>query len=241
MKLSVVIPAYNEEGSIGDVVRNLYAKLCEEKIEHEILIIYDNSSDGTLEVLRALIAEIPTLRIDDRKSPPKGFGLALQRGLEIFSGDAVVFYMSDGCDSRDDLVLFFRTMEKEGVDCVFGSRFIKGGKMIGCPPLKHVLNRLGNTFIRLLFGLRYNDVTNGFKLYRRKVIDGTRPYLGRYFNFSAELALKSINRGYTFAVVPNSWVNRKTGKSGFNVQKLAPIYLFTVFYCFFEKKLLRHD
>lgn len=233
------MPAYNEEASVGDVVHGLYAKLCEEKIEHEILVIYDRSSDKTLGVLQALVPNIPTLRINDSGFSPKGFGLALQRGLEIFSGDAVVFYMADGCDSRDDLVKFFRTMEKEGVDCVFGSRFIKGGKMIGCPPLKHFLNRIGNTFIRILFGLRYNDVTNGFKLYRRKVIDGTKPYLGRYFNFSAELALKAINRGYTFAVVPNSWVNRKSGKSNFNIKKMAPAYLFVIFYCFFEKKLLK--
>ncbi len=239
MKLSVIIPAYNEEGCIESTVRALYRKLSEENIEHEILIVYDDSSDRTWEILEKLVLVIPTLRLE-HKRPPKGFGLALRRGLEIFSGDAAVFYTSDASDSPDDLVLFFRTMEKEGVDCVFGSRFIKGGKTIDYPPFKYFLNRTFNNFIRFLFGFEYNDITNGFKLYRRGVIEGTGPYLSRHFNFSAELALKAVNRGYTFAVVPNSWTNRKAGKSNFNVQKLAPIYLFTVFYCFFEKKLLRH-
>ena len=77
--------------------------------------------------------------------------------------------MGDGSDFPEDVVAFYRKLE-EGYDCVFGSRFVRGGRTLDYPIHKLVLNRLGNTAIRLLFTMRYNDVTNAFKMYRRRVI-----------------------------------------------------------------------
>lgn len=241
MKLSVIIPAYNDEGHIERTLNNLYRKLSAEKIEHELLVLHDECpGDRSGELVTALAEKIPTLRYVKR-DPPRGFGLALRHGLELFSGDAVTFYMSDGSDSPDDLILFFRTMEKEGVDCVFGSRFIPGGSMVNYPRVKHILNRMGNVLIRTLFGLKYNDFTNAFKLYRREVVEGAKPFLGRHFNFTVELVLKTINRGYTFKVVPNSWRGRDASESNFNVKKIIFLNLITIFYCLMEKKLLQND
>ncbi len=238
MKLSVVIPAYNDAGHIESVVRGLYRRLVAEHIEHELIAVYDRSTDRTGDLLDMLTREIPTLQYV-AKTPPKGYGLALQKGLEVFTGDAVAFYTADASDSPEDLVQFFRTMERERVDCVFGSRFVPGGAVIDYPFAKYILNRAGNAFIKTLFGLRYNDVTNGFKLYHRRVIEGARPFLSQYFNFTVELPLKAIVRGYSFAVVPNSWRGRKIGKSKFAVFKMGPLYFLTILYCFIEKILLR--
>ena len=241
MKLSVVIPAYNDERHIGQTLGRLHSKLQAENIEHELLVIHDECpGDRTEEIVKTLTAEIPTLRYVKR-SPPRGFGLALRSGLEIFSGDAVTFFMSDGADSPEDLVLFWRTMEKEGVDCVFGSRFIPGGYMINYPRVKHVLNRAGNIFIKFLFGFEYNDYTNAFKLYKRKVIEGVGPLLGRHFNFTVELVLKALIRAYTFKVVPNSWRGRPMEESNFNVKKIVKLDLLTIFYCWIEKKILNNQ
>jgi dolichol-phosphate mannosyltransferase len=106
---------------------------------------------------------------------------------------------------------------------------------------KLVLNRLANQFIRLLFGLRYNDVTNAFKCYRREVIDGMQPLISPHFNLTVEMPLKAIVRGYTYAVLPITWRNRKEGVSKLKIKEMGSRYLFIVLYLWLEKHLARSD
>lgn len=240
MKLSVVIPAHNEAEGISHTVRALADILAAEHIDYEILVINDSSSDDTEAVLQTLCGEIAGVRYLNNE-PPNGYGLAVRKGLEHFSGDAVAVYMADASDRPEDLVRFFRTMEARGVDCVFGSRFARGARVIDYPKLKLVVNRAANLFIRILFGLRYDDVTNAFKLYSRHTIDGLSPFLSHHFNLTVELPLKAIVRGYSYAVVPNDWINRKTGESKLKIQEMGSRYLFIVLYCLLEKWLSRGD
>jgi dolichol-phosphate mannosyltransferase len=240
MKLSVVIPARNEEGNIERTVLRLHETLAAAGIEHEIVVVNDGSTDGTGDILmRMSRANASVRRIDN--GPPHGFGLAVRAGLEGFEGDAVAVYMADESDSPGDLVRFYRAMVEENVDCVFGSRFIEGGRVHDYPQHKFLLNRVANTFIKILFGLHYNDVTNAFKLYRRHVIAGLRPFLSPHFNLTVELPLKAIVRGYTYTVLPNEWTNRKYGESRLKIQEMGSRYLFIVLYCFIEKWLSRGD
>ena len=240
MKLSVVIPAHNEEGCIEGTLRALHKNLAENRIEHEIVVVNDNSSDSTEAILLALQKEIPELR-HVNNAPPNGFGLAVRKGLATFTGDAVAVYMADASDRPEDLVRFFRALEERSVDCVFGSRFMSGAKIIDYPWPKMVLNRFANGFIQVLFGLRYNDTTNAFKLYRKHVIDGLKPFLSPHYNLTVELPLKAIVRGYSYTVLPNDWINRKTGESKLKIQEMGSRYLFIVLYCFIEKWLSRGD
>jgi dolichol-phosphate mannosyltransferase len=239
-KLSVVIPAHNEEGCIAQTIRDLHTHLSGEEIAHEIVVVNDNSSDRTEEILKSLCLTIPSLRYVNN-SPPHGFGYAVRRGLEVYSGDAVAIYMADASDRPEDLVKFFRLMLARRVDCVFGSRFIRGGKTIDYPIFKLILNRTANTLINILFGLRYNDVTNAFKLYRRNAIEGVMPLISPHFNLTVEMPLKAIIRGYSFAVVPNYWINRKTGISKLKIKEMGSRYLFIMLYCLFEKWFSRGD
>ena len=144
--------------------------------------------------------------------------------------------MADGSDSPCDVVTFFRTLEK-GYDCVFGSRFIRGGKTVEYPKFKLIINRMANLFIQIVFGIKYSDVTNAFKAYRRDVIDGLRPFLSHHFNLTVELPLKAITRGYTYTVLPNTWTNRKGGKSKLKLKEMGSRYLFIVLYALIEKWL----
>jgi dolichol-phosphate mannosyltransferase len=240
VKLSVVIPAHNEEGCIVSTVRNLYMVLAREQIANEILVIDDNSTDQTAALLQTLKTEVPTLKVV-HNDPPNGFGLAVRRGLEVFTGGAVAVYMADASDTPEDLVRFFRIMESKHVDCVFGSRFMPGSTLIDYPWPKRILNRLGNRFIQMLFQLRYNDVTNAFKLYRRHTVMGLKPFLSHHFNMTIEMPLKAIVRGYSYTVVPNQWINRETGVSKLRIKEMGSRYLFIVFYCFIEKWLTRGD
>jgi dolichol-phosphate mannosyltransferase len=240
VKLSVVIPAQNEAGLVEATITDLHRHLTSENIDHEILIVNDHSTDDTEAVLLDLCRQVPTFRYVNNPYGP-GFGLAVRYGLESFTGDAVAVYMADSSDHPRDLVTFFRTLMASGVDCVFGSRFMPGGSTVDYPKPKLILNRLANRWIRLLFNLRYDDVTNAFKLYRRHVIEGVKPILSHHFNLTVELPLKAIIRGYSYAIVPNGWVNRRAGESRLKIKEMGSRYMFIVLYCFIEKWLSRGD
>jgi dolichol-phosphate mannosyltransferase len=237
--LSVVIPAHNEEGHIAETVQNLAAALRNAGIAHEIVVINDNSTDGTERILAALSATGIGVRYVNNP-PPNGFGFAVRRGLAEFHGDAVVIVMADGSDDPADVIAFYRKLES-GYDCVFGSRFIPGGLVIGYPKFKLVLNRLANLMIRTLFFVRYNDVTNAFKLYKRSAIAGIQPLLSHHFNLTVELPLKCIIRGYRYTVLPNSWRGRKQGASKLRIKEMGSRYLFIILYCWLERALSRGD
>lgn len=237
--LSVVIPAHDEEGRIARTIADIYQHLLAAKIPHEILVVNDNSKDRTEEILQDRSREIPTLRYINN-APPNGFGFAVRAGLAAFKGEAIAIVMADASDSPEDLVAYYRKLQ-EGYDCVFGSRFMRGAKIVDYPWPKLVMNRLANFFIRTLFWMSYNDVTNAFKMYRRSVIAGVQPLLAYHFNLTVELPLKAIVRGYRFAVIPTSWLNRTEGVSKFKIKEMGSRYLFIVFYCYLEKYLSRED
>lgn len=238
--LSIVIPAHNEEGCIADTVQALHDKLTAENIRHEILVVNDNSKDSTENILVALQKTIPTLRYINNR-PPNGFGFAVRAGLSSFSGDVVAVYMADASDRPEDLVAYWRTLWRENVDCVFGNRWGKGARVVDYPQHKLFINRLANGIVALMMGIRYYDTTNAFKMYRRHVMEGIQPLLSHHFNLTVELPLKSIVRGYTFAVVPNDWINRKTGVSKLKIQEMGSRYLFILLYCLLEKQLSHGD
>jgi dolichol-phosphate mannosyltransferase len=236
---SVVIPAYNEAENLQVVVPKLLSELESAGISHEILIVNDGSTDDTRDVLAELTARYPNVRFVENPSP-NGFGLAVRAGLANFRGDAVAIVMADGSDDPADVVKYYTKLQ-EGYDCVFGSRFIASSKLIDYPIHKLIINRLANLFIRVLFQVRYNDVTNAFKCYRRQVIGGLEPILAHHFNLTVELPLKAIIRGYSFAIIPISWTNRTTGISKLKIREMGSRYLFIVLYCLIERLLSRGD
>ena len=239
MKLSVVVPAHNEAGSIAETLTATIEALEAAGIEHEILVIDDASVDDTPAVVEAIAADHPQVRCL-RSHHPRGFGFTVRSGLERFSGDAVVVMMADGSDDPADLVRYHRLLES-GYDCVFGSRFLPESRVYDYPRLKLVLNRLANWFIRILFRHGFNDTTNAFKAYRREVIETIQPLLSNHFNLTVELPLKAAVRGHSFAVIPISWRNRTSGESKLAIQEMGSRYLFIVLYVFLEHHLSRGD
>ena len=236
---SIVIPAYNEEGSIQSTVLEIASKLNSESIPHEILVVNDNSHDQTEQALIELKHDCPTLEYVNNYYP-NGFGFAVRCGLEQFSGDAVAIVMADASDSPDDIVQYYRKLQ-EGYDCVFGSRFVHGGQVIDYPVVKLLLNRLANSFIQVVMGTGLNDTTNAFKAYHRRVIHGVAPLISHHFNLTVELPLKAIVRGYSFCQVPISWQNRKSGVSKLKINEMGSRYLFIVLSIFLEKYLSKGD
>jgi len=241
MKLSVIIPAYNEAKSLPETLSTLYQELSGEGIDHELLVINDNSSDNSQQVLEGLQRDIPTLVTRFNPPPRNGFGYAVRNGLEVFSGDCCAIFMADMSDSPRDLVRFYREMQTKKVDCVFGSRFMKGSVVKDYPRLKLVLNRVANYLVKLVFRLKYNDCTNAFKLYRKETIEGLKPFLSPHFNLTLELPLKAIVRNYSYTVLPNSWTNRKFGSSKLGIREMGSRYFFILLYCLIEKYFSKGD
>jgi dolichol-phosphate mannosyltransferase len=238
--LSVVIPAHDEVGCIAATLARLRAVLEAAGIDFEIVVVDDHSSDGTTVLVRAAAEDAPRIRLVANEAAG-GFGMAVRAGLEAARGDAVAVFMADASDDPEDLVRFWRAMERTGAECVFGSRFAPGGRVIDYPRVKLALNRAANQAIRLMFGIRYDDTTNAFKLYRREVIAGVSPLVSRHFNLTVELPLKAVVRGYSYLVVPNSWTNRAEGVSKFRIKEMGSRYAFIVLYCLLEKWLSRGD
>jgi dolichol-phosphate mannosyltransferase len=237
--LSVVIPARDEEESLVPTVRHLNLELKLQGIPHEIVVVDDGSADRTWAVLQELQREIPELA-PVQNLGRHGFGRAVSHGLDRSKGDAVIIMMADESDDVRDAVRYWKLLQ-EGHDCVFGSRFVKGGGVIDYPRVKLWINRLANFFIRQLFRIKLNDTTNAFKAYRRTVIDGCRPLISPHFNLTVELPLKAIVRGYSWTVTPITWRNRRTGVAKLKLKEMGSRYLFICLYVWLEKYFSRGD
>ena len=239
MKLSVVIPARDEEGAVGQTVSEIVTALARAEIPYEIVVVDDGSTDQTAARVLELAERCADVRLVTNTGP-HGFGLAVRAGLAQAAGDAIAVMMADGSDSPADLVRYYRKLE-EGYDCAFGSRFIHGSKIVDYPVHKLAINRMANWFIRVLFRLRFNDITNAFKCYRREAIEGMQPLISPHFNLTVEMPLKAIVRGYSYAAVPISWTNRKFGISKLKIKEMGSRYLFIVLYLWLEHHLSRGD
>jgi dolichol-phosphate mannosyltransferase len=239
MKLSVVIPAHNEAGSIARTVGGIARTLERESIDYEVLVVDDASTDGTSAVVEELAADNGRVHCY-RSHYSRGFGLAVRAGLDRFEGDAVAIMMADDSDDPEDLLRYHRLLE-DGYDCAFGSRFIHGSAVSGYPRLKLMLNRIVNAGIRMLFRHGYNDTTNAFKAYRREVVESVQPLLSHHFNLTVELPLKAVVRGFSYGIVPITWRGRTFGVAKLSLQEMGSRYLFIVLYVFLEHHLSRGD
>jgi dolichol-phosphate mannosyltransferase len=233
--LSVVMPAYNEAAVIGDTLRALMGHLDRQDFDYEIVVVDDGSRDATALVLVALEGSAPRLRHVTNPGP-HGYGCAVRYGLRNFAGEAVVVVMADGSDAPEDVVAYYQKI-REGYDCAFGMRFGPGTRVEGYPRFKRVLNRIGNRAIAWLTGSDYTDFTNGFKCFRREVIERMEPLVGAQFNLTVEMSIKAVLGGARVAVVPNSWIERSDGVSKFNVLRVSWLYVLTIAYCLIQHRL----
>src|ERR1039457_4781986 len=120
--------------------------------------------------------------------------------------------------------------------------------VIAEPPMDPILaksasrnQRRPNLYLRLIFHAPLNDFTNAFKAYRRRALEGCRPFLSPHFNLTVEMPLKVIVRGYSWTVMPITWRNRRSGISKLKIREMGSRYLFIALYCWLEKHFSRGD
>lgn len=239
LRYSIVIPAYNEEENIVPTIATLAAELRSEQIPFELVIVNDNSRDGTPRVVENAVSDYPEIRLV-HNSPPGGLGRAVRFGLKHFTGDVVAIVMADLSDDPKDVVRCYRKIE-EGYDCAFGSRFVRGSRVSHYPRVKLLFNRLGNLVIRLMFATRHNDMTNAFKVYRRRVIEAMGPLHACHFNITIEMSLSALIRNCTIATIPISWSGRTWGQSNLRLRQMGRRYLCTLLMIWFERILIIDD
>lgn len=239
LKLSVIIPAHNEEENIGQTVSDIAAELHKEEIPFEIVAVNDNSRDGTESVIKKMQVEIPELVLVNR-TLPAGFGRAIRTGLENFTGDVVILVMADLSDDQKDIVRYYRKLE-EGYDCVFGSRFARESVVKDYPKVKLIMNRIVNKMLQILFFTSHNDLTNAFKAYRSYVIKSILPLYACHFNITIEMSLSALIRKYNIVSIPINWYGRTWGQSKLKLNVMGRRYLATLLKIWLERLLIMDD
>lgn len=222
--VSIIIPMYNEEENIEAVIRDQADTLRLEKIPFEILACDDFSKDRTAAVVKQLQAEYPEVKLLTNQFS-KGYAGGIKTGIANVSCDYFIVVTGDGSDFPADLVAFYRQAVEHDYHFVFGSRFIAGGAVYGYPLLKLLVNRIGNTFFRLLMWSKCDDFSNSFKLYSREFVSSFLPLESDGFEITIELCFKALKKSRHYTVVPNSWRNRAKGYSKMRMFKVIPRFV----------------
>ena len=225
MELCILIPAKNEYLTISNTIDDLANKLSDIRVN--FLVINDHSDDDTEFVLESLTLKYSNFKFLNNQDSP-GVGNAISYGLKHWEGDVVALCMADGSDSYIDILKSFSYIENDGFDCVFGSRFIKGGNVENYPAIKLILNRLFNNYVKFRSSYNYNDFTNIFKTYRRSAINEIVPIASANFSIGLEMSLKAYKKQLNILVIPISWIQRSAGKSKLNLMKNFKYYMKTL-------------
>ena len=237
MSISIIIPCKNEENTILKTVNILKKKIKNKITNYEFILINDFSTDGTLKVIKKISKNSKNVNFSNNKN--KGLGGAINLGVKVSKKKFIVIVMADLSDDPNDLIRYYKEINKNNLDAIFGSRFTKKSKVIDYPIRKLIYNRIFNFLVKIIFLSDYNDFTNAFKIYKKSTLIKLKPFVSENFNIFLELPLKIIVRRKKYKIISINWKNRKIGYSKFKVNELGSKYFFTLLYCFFEKILLR--
>ncbi len=228
MKITLVIPAHNEEEVIAHTINSIEEKL---NLDYEIVVVNDHSVDNTGIVVKGLMKQYPNLRLVENDME-RGFASALKKGFSVANSDFIIPVMADLCDDPLTIYDMYRKALK-GFDVVCGSRYMKGGAKTGGPLIQSTFSRVVGWSLKYLIGIPTFDVSNSFKCYRKNVLDSLE-FQSKGFEISMEITLKAYSSGFTITEVPTAWKGRFIGKSKFYLFKVAPgyieLYLWAVFF-----------
>ena len=210
----IVIPTYNEKENIEAIIRKVFSL---EK-EFNILIVEDNSPDGTAAIVKRLMTEFPErLFIEERKGKLGigtayifGFKWALQRNYEfVFEMDA------DFSHNPDDLLKLYDTAKNKGGDVVIGSRYITGVNVVNWPMGRVLMSYYGSAYVRFITRMKIRDTTAGFICYTRKVLQSMGLDKIRFIGYAFQIEMKftAWKLGFNIVEVPIIFIDRTLGVS----------------------------
>jgi dolichol-phosphate mannosyltransferase len=219
-ELSIVIPVYNEGEAVEPILRGLDAAVATPK---EIVVVWDFDADTTRPVVERLVAELPGLR-GIRNDLGRGVLNAMKSGIADARGSLILISMADGSD-EPAIVDAMAALGRDGAAVVSASRYMRGGRQLGGPPLKGFLSRAAGLSLHWIAGVATHDPTNNFKLYRRDFLHAVTIESGAGFELALELTVKATLSGRRVAEVPTTWRDRTAGQSNFHLRQWLPHYL----------------
>jgi dolichol-phosphate mannosyltransferase len=207
----VIVPTYNEVENIGQ----LLACIQKDAPQFDVLVVDDNSPDGTAGIVRSQQLQDPRVHLLSR---PKKDGLAAAYGAGFQWGidngyDMLVEMDADFSHEPRMLPVFLETMKQS--DIVVGSRYVPGGKIVGWNWIRQCISRGGNIYARMVLGMPYLELTGGFNAWRTHVlkeIDGMH-LRSKGYAFQVELKYRAHRKGFQFKEIPITFENRRFGKS----------------------------
>jgi dolichol-phosphate mannosyltransferase len=229
--LSIVIPVYNEGANFPGLWLEMTKHLT---IPFTALVAYDFDGDNTLPVVQKIIAEGETRLKLVKNSYGRGVVGAIRTGFDAAPDGPVLVVMAD---LSDDLGQVSKMLElyRRGSHIVVGSRYMKGGRIIGGPWFKQLLSRLSGLSLCWFRGIPTHDATNAFKIYDRAMLDTIQIESKGGFELSLEITVKAFLAGYTISETPTTWRDRTAGESRFKLWKWLPHYLKWYFMAFQPK------
>jgi glycosyltransferase involved in cell wall biosynthesis len=202
--ISIIIPAYNEQLTIGKTISDTILAMDSEKMPYEIIVINDGSTDNTARIAQRYKATVLSYQEN------QGKGYALRKGFQYAQGDIVVTIDSDGAHEPKEIPGLIQPL-LNGVDVVTGSRYL-GGRMNTTAGLNRIGNTLFNLTIMILTGKRITDSQSGFRAFKREVLQKIAPQsLG--YDIEAEMTVKSLKNGFEFQERPIFCERRRYNKS----------------------------
>lgn len=230
MRISLVIPAHNEEGVIAKTIKAIEEQVT---LDYEIIVVNDHSSDNTGMVVKGLTGEFPNIRLVDNDRE-KGFANALKKGFSVSASEFVIPVMADLCDDPATIDEMY-AKALGGYDIVCASRYMKGGTKLGGPAVQNFFSQFVGRSLKYLIGIGTSDISNSFKCYRRGLLDSIK-IESKGFEISMEIPLKAFFAGFSITEVPTIWKGREIGKSKFYLFKVAPDYIKLYFWAIFGRK-----
>lgn len=214
----VVIPTFNEHDNLSPIVHRLQAAV---PAAH-VLVVDDASPDGTGALAEEWAACDEHVHVLHR-TEKAGLGAAYVAGFDWARErdyDILVEMDADGSHAPEDLPRMLRALGPDGTgaDVVLGSRYVPGGRVVNWPRHRAWLSRGGNLYSKLALGVAVNDITGGFRAYRRVVLDGVKLHnvASQGYCFQVDLAWRAIEAGFAVAEVPITFVERQNGESKMN-------------------------
>ncbi len=217
-KISIVIPTYNEIDNIQILISNIQRVLEEIYPNYEILIVDDNSPDGTGELVKQITKTNEKTKLIQR-SQRIGLGDAYKTGFQHTTGDIIFEMDADLSHDPNDIPKFLKALKTR--DVVIGSRYIKGGGNYNRRKFRIIISRVANILASFFFNLHHSDCTSGYRAYKRKVIDTIIPYVNcQKYTFQVEMLEKANNFKFSIGEVPIMFRDREKGKSKFNLGEI---------------------
>ena len=221
--LEIIIPVYNEGENINQVLDQFQNKV---RTKFRILLCYDHYDDSTL---NAYDTNNYAFEIIPVKNKGVGAHGAVMTGINYSNSDCVIVFPADDTINQSIIDEMYKRFIN-GYDIVVASRFMKGGSMQGCPPLKSFLVRLASKTLYLFSSIPVQDASNGFRLFSRRILNLVVIESKIGFTYSIELLVKCKRLGLKIGEVPAQWEERSQGQSRFKVMQWAPNYIKWYFY-----------